>query len=1209
MRRPSEKTATGLGLLLGLFLFSSSPAEPPVGLESHAVPAIKARQSDWVNAVALSPSGSSVGIGVLGQVGLLSCPDAQDLGNGSGHSKYVQGLAFSPDGTVLYSIGWDGLLCRWMIDLPDRMEASPSARKHLAAPKPQCLAVFSDGTRVVTNGKDSTLDVFDAVTLQRIAELAGLGSTATCVAVDAVRGRIVAGDNKGTLAVWSIDDRKLLKSWGAHGDKITGLAVDVSTGGIVSGDGKGELKLWDPEKFKDLRKADFKETIRGLQTSPDGRFLYVALKSGAIRMLDCQFSEAAGALVVSGRPNCLALDGGGRYLACGTDGNELYVWDLLSIREVQIAYDIPARLEIEVDFDDSGALIPNRALDGGEKVKLVCRVKNVGQGTAYDTRLNVTCDNRNVSFTPAIELGDLLAGSVKTVDIPLDVALDANDSKAEFVLHVAEKKKNDARTALGISVRYLPKPDLTVTHILLHDTNSGSTSGNGNGIPENDETVEAEIFLTNNGAGPAWRNRLVMTSHTPGTIPLIDSVDLPAVPAGGSTSGRLRIQIPKTFTGASLAIAVQATDAVTGARAEDEKTWQTKQNVPTLVADWRIIQELRNGRPGRLQLRLENKGTLGAENIRITITNNRGLVISQPAASIPRIDAGATDPGLPFDVVLPREFQAGKVEFQASITQDNFAGATFTKIFDVLLSRPELKIQGLPADMTLTRGDDLYLDLYLQNDGDLDAEDVKVMISAPKLDLYETQSLGRVGSGGGIGTVDRISWPVKTGIETGPIELKVVATQLQFDPVEVVRRPEIVAERYTRNEIQATAPSGGLLAGGTGNAAGPGAGRGPSGGIELEFLNFQDPVRDANYALEILVNAPQGIRGIMATLNGLPVYNLDNNPADRIKLEKARGQYLNTEIRLRNLGPGQANELEFIVVGEGTGPQSFARTLRYEPLDFQLAAGLDPGVDVNVPPVTGRRNPNAVALLIGIADYLNPGVQDLEFAEQDVLAVKQTLINTLGYDEDNIIVLLNKDANKSDMQIALEYTLKNRVEQLDRPDVFVYFSGHGAPGNNNKTGYLLPQNGNPAPDVISISGYSTEEVSTALASLDAGSVTVVIDACFSGRSLNPLQKTTGVKVKGLTGGGENCVVFSASAGDETSIEYPAMMHGLFTYFFLKGLQGEAVGDSSRRKRNEVTAGDLQKYLSRHVPATSREMQNTQTPQLIGRTDRKIADGE
>ena len=74
-------------------------------------------------------------------------------------------------------------------------------------------------------------------------------------------------------------------------------------------------------------------------------------------------------------------------------------------------------------------------------------------------------------------------------------------------------------------------------------------------------------------------------------------------------------------------------------------------------------------------------------------------------------------------------------------------------------------------------------------------------------------------------------------------------------------------------------------------------------------------------------------------------------------------------------------------------------------------------------------------------------------------------------------------------------------------------------------------------------------------------ITVVMDACFSGNSQggNLLRNISPVymKVKDYMMLYPNSSVFTSASGDEVSTWYTDKKQSLFTYFFLKGLKGEA----------------------------------------------------
>ena len=149
------------------------------------------------------------------------------------------------------------------------------------------------------------------------------------------------------------------------------------------------------------------------------------------------------------------------------------------------------------------------------------------------------------------------------------------------------------------------------------------------------------------------------------------------------------------------------------------------------------------------------------------------------------------------------------------------------------------------------------------------------------------------------------------------------------------------------------------------------------------------------------------------------------------------------------------------------------------------------------PPV----NDDAVAVVVGNRSYKNKHIPAVTYAHNDAAAMKRYLMNVLGYREGNIIYL--KDATQAEMQSAFgnNVTHKGKLWRFIRKgvsDVTVFYSGHGVPGLKDKRGYLLPVDADPnAPE---INGFPMDVLYKNLSQLGARSVTVYIDACFSGDS-------------------------------------------------------------------------------------------------------------
>ena len=105
-----------------------------------------------------------------------------------------------------------------------------------------------------------------------------------------------------------------------------------------------------------------------------------------------------------------------------------------------------------------------------------------------------------------------------------------------------------------------------------------------------------------------------------------------------------------------------------------------------------------------------------------------------------------------------------------------------------------------------------------------------------------------------------------------------------------------------------------------------------------------------------------------------------------------------------------------------------------------------------VPSLSPKIKDNAYAVVIGIESYRND-LPKVDYARRDAEKVKEYLINAFGYREENIKLLLDERATRSDLETYLETWLTNNLEQDG--EVFIYYSGHGAPNPTNNKSYLV----------------------------------------------------------------------------------------------------------------------------------------------------------
>jgi len=229
-------------------------------------------------------------------------------------------------------------------------------------------------------------------------------------------------------------------------------------------------------------------------------------------------------------------------------------------------------------------------------------------------------------------------------------------------------------------------------------------------------------------------------------------------------------------------------------------------------------------------------------------------------------------------------------------------------------------------------------------------------------------------------------------------------------------------------------------------------------------------------------------------------------------------------------------------------------------------------VDENIP-ATGRDNSDAFAIIIANENYLS--VPKVNCALNDGRTFRRYCNQTLGIPNDNIHLL--EDATFGQMTEEMNWLTRVAKAYDGDSKIIIYYAGHGIPNEKDGAAYLLPidNSGN-----NTAAAYSLNKLYKELGALNAKSVTVFLDACFSGsqRGDGMLTAARGVamsyKKEDPLG---NMVVFTATQGDETAYPYAEKGHGLFTYYLLKKL---------KETKGEVDYGTLGDYIKKEVSRKS-----------------------
>ncbi|MDC0993955.1 caspase family protein [Alphaproteobacteria bacterium] len=242
-------------------------------------------------------------------------------------------------------------------------------------------------------------------------------------------------------------------------------------------------------------------------------------------------------------------------------------------------------------------------------------------------------------------------------------------------------------------------------------------------------------------------------------------------------------------------------------------------------------------------------------------------------------------------------------------------------------------------------------------------------------------------------------------------------------------------------------------------------------------------------------------------------------------------------------------------------------------------------------------NKDALALIVGVANYENTPAKAV-FADSDAIMFQDFASEKLGIPESRIKTLINDGADERELLLSVKSWLA-RASKQGKSDVYVFFAGHGLASDNGEKMYLLPYDG--SPELLDDTAILRDRLFSDIAGANPRSVTVFLDTCYSGttRGTDMLIASRPIAIKAMEKSvPDNFTVFTAAAGDQTAKPLEEAKHGMFSYFLMKGMEGEA----DRNSDNKITAGELHQYVQANVVQQS---SNRQTPELQGDASRVL----
>ena len=230
------------------------------------------------------------------------------------------------------------------------------------------------------------------------------------------------------------------------------------------------------------------------------------------------------------------------------------------------------------------------------------------------------------------------------------------------------------------------------------------------------------------------------------------------------------------------------------------------------------------------------------------------------------------------------------------------------------------------------------------------------------------------------------------------------------------------------------------------------------------------------------------------------------------------------------------------------------------------------------------------AIIVGVNNYRDPNIPDLNFCIADAQDIMNTLLNSTMWSRENIIYL--PDATKTEIENAIENV---RVKMVPDSLILFYFSGHGTLSPDGSHAYICP-----ADSIGSVFSFANDieddELERWLDDIPTNRRCIILDTCYSGAFIKKpppdlIIKTylkkgqeptialarTGFFIKLSKAG---YVLLTACDDNEASLESSKLENGVFTYYLDEGFNSPYEVDINSNQ--EISAEESYHYSNPRV---------------------------
>jgi caspase domain-containing protein len=329
--------------------------------------------------------------------------------------------------------------------------------------------------------------------------------------------------------------------------------------------------------------------------------------------------------------------------------------------------------------------------------------------------------------------------------------------------------------------------------------------------------------------------------------------------------------------------------------------------------------------------------------------------------------------------------------------------------------------------------------------------------------------------------------------------------------------------------------------------------------------------------IDLVNGGEQELQGVTAALTGTASL-LAQFPTTTLavgRLQPGQSRSIEFAATLPQSAQQQKAEIQVAVADSGTHTQPPPQTLA---LPIQPTGIKADDVDQIPAVATGFRQPHTYLISIGIGTYRDQQVPSRKFASSDAEMVSSYFQSLGGLPASNVRLLQDWKALRPDIDEALLDWLPPHMNK--DAVVIVYFAGLASVSSTGET-FLVPYDGTAT---TTSRAYPLKDLEAALSRLKAKQTVFLFDGIVSRMGSDSKTKTA---LPRWNPTGSSTLHVIGTGGIGRGLEDDQHRHGLFTYYLLRALRGEA--DTNRD--GDVTLGETVAYLSQKVLWASKTHMN------------------